>query len=251
MNVPARVAVSPMAPWSGSLDHPSTVLMPMTCQMPTPPSPTTSEPSSGFAEGHPIEWLLRAFALLAYGTMVWIVARHWWADTTRHTLLLLLVSEGLTMALIFVARRATERDISAAAMVATVLALTFFLWFDYADTLHLIPEWAGVALQVAGMMWQIGAKAVLGRSFGLLPAARGIVTGGPYRVVRHPIYLGYLVGHLGFLLSNFSLQNVLVLGGLYVAQMVRMLREEAVLEHSAEYRDYTRRVRWRIVPYVF
>jgi len=70
-------------------------------------------------------------------------------------------------------------------------------------------------------------------------------------VVRHPIYLGYLVGHLGFLLSNFSLQNVLVLGALYVAQTVRMLREEAVLGSSAEYRDYIRRVRWRIVPFVF
>jgi hypothetical protein len=54
--------------------------------------------------------------------MVAIVARHWWADTTRHTLLLLLVSEGLTLALIFFARRASHRDLSAAAMVSTVLA---------------------------------------------------------------------------------------------------------------------------------
>ena len=219
--------------------------------MQTPPSPTSPEPTSDPAEGRRVEWLLRAFALLAYGTMVAIVARHWWADTTRHTLLLLLVSEGLTLALIFFARRASHRDLSAAAMVSTVLALTFFLWFDYADTAHFIPEWAGVALQVFGMLWQISAKVVLGRSFGLLPAARGIVTGGPYRVVRHPIYLGYLVGHLGFLLSNFSLQNVLVLGALYVAQTIRMLREEAVLGGSAEYRDYTRRVRWRIVPFVY
>ena len=219
--------------------------------MQTPPNPRIPEPTSAPAEGRRVEWLLRAFALLAYGTMVAIVARHWWADTTRHTLLLLLVSEGLTLALIFFARRASHRDLSAAAMLSTVLALTFFLWFDYADTARFIPEWAGVALQVGGMLWQISAKVILGRSFGLLPAARGIVTGGPYRVVRHPIYLGYLVGHLGFLLSNFSLQNVLVLGALYVAQTIRMLREEAVLGGSAEYRDYTRRVRWRIVPFVF
>ena len=244
--------VSPCLLWRHGLGH-SIIhrLVADNLQMQTLPSPSAPEPSVGCSEGRPTEWLLRAFALLAYATMVWIVARHWWADTTRHTLLLLLASEGLTMALIFVARRATQRDISAAAMVATVLALTFFLWFDYANTLRLIPEWAGVALQLAGMLWQISAKAVLGRSFGLLPAARGIVTGGPYRVVRHPIYLGYLVGHLGFLLSNFSLQNVLVLGGLYVAQAIRMLREETVLAGSAEYRDYTRRVRWRIVPYVY
>jgi protein-S-isoprenylcysteine O-methyltransferase Ste14 len=48
---------------------------------------------------------------------------------------------------------------------------------------------------------------VLGRSFGLLPAQRGLVVVGPYRFVRHPIYFGYLIGHIGFLLVNFSWRN--------------------------------------------
>jgi protein-S-isoprenylcysteine O-methyltransferase Ste14 len=197
------------------------------------------------------EWLLRAFGLLAYGIMVWIVARNWLADTSRYTLLLLLLSEGLTLALVLFARRAVVRDLAPAAVASTVVAMTFFLWFEYADTLHLIPEWVGVTLQTVGMTWQIAAKIALGRSFGLLPAARGLVTNGPYRVVRHPIYLGYLIGHIGFLLSNFSLQNLLVLCALYGAQTIRMLREEAVLGESVAYRDYAARVRWRIVPFVF
>jgi protein-S-isoprenylcysteine O-methyltransferase Ste14 len=200
------------------------------------------------------EWLLRAFGLLAYGTMVWIVARHWWADTSRHTLLLLLVSEGLTLALILFAKRAHDRDLSPAAIASTVSAMTFFLFFDYSGTLRLIPEWAGVALQCAGMAWQITAKMTLGRSFGLLPAVRGLVTGGPYQVVRHPIYLGYLIGHVGFLLSNFSLQSLLVLAILYTAQTVRMLREESMLKGSEQqgaYHAYCDAVRYRIVPFVF
>lgn len=201
-----------------------------------------------------VEFLLRVFALLVYGSFVVVIARNWWVDTSRYTLLLLLVSEGLTVALLLFARRAVLRDASPVAIGVTALALSFFLFFEYSGTLHLIPEWLGVGLLLCGVAWQILAKLALGRSFGVLPAVRGLVTRGPYRVVRHPIYMGYLVGHVGFLLSNFSLQNLLVLALLYCAQTVRMLREEAVLrrgEHGGDYLAYCAQVRWRIIPFVF
>lgn len=201
-----------------------------------------------------LEWTLRAFALCAFGTFAWIVARHWWVDTSRYTLPLLVVSEALTVVLLLFARRAVMRDLSFVAIASTVLALSFFLFFEFSATLHLIPEWAGITLQTLGVAWQIVAKLALGRSFGVLPAARGLVTHGPYRVVRHPIYLGYLIGHVGFLLSNFSLQNLLALVMLYTAQTLRMLREESVLragEQQGAYHAYCAAVRYRIVPFIF
>src|SRR5262249_28469043 len=58
----------------------------------------------------------------------------------------------------------------------------------------------GMALQFLGML-------SLGRSIGIVPAHRGIKTGGLYRWVRHPLYLAYTVTQVGYLLCNPGLQN--------------------------------------------
>ena len=204
------------------------------------------------AEGRLTEWLLRGFALLL---MVFVVARWghaWLIDTSRWTALLLLVSEGYTLVLVLLARRASQRDLSLLAMLATMYATCFVVLLDPQGTVRLAPEWLGASLQAAGMAWQFTAKIFLGRSFGLLPAQRGLVMAGPYRVVRHPIYFGYLIGHIGFLMVNFSWRNAAVLALLYVAQVVRIRREEAVLAASStDYRGYQRRVRWRLLPGVY
>ena len=197
------------------------------------------------------EWLLRGFALLAYGFAVSNLASAWWADHSRLTLLLLLLTEGYTLLLVMTARRASIRDMAPATVIATIYAAFFFVALDARDTTRLIPEAAGVLLQVLGTCWQFTSKFFLGRSFGLLPAHRGLVMAGPYRLVRHPIYLGYLIGHIGFLLANFSWWNFGVLALLYVAQVYRIAREEAVLSASADYRAYQQRVRWRLLPFVY
>lgn len=204
------------------------------------------------AEGPLTEWLLRGLALLLMAFIVLRWGHAWMLDPSRWTALLLLVTESYTLMLVLLARRATQRDLSATAMVATTYATCCAVLLNPQDTIRLAPEWIGVALQLASMGWQFTAKIVLGRSFGLLPAQRGIVTAGPYRVVRHPIYCGYLIGHIGFLAANFSWRNALVLALLYVAQVVRILREEAMLAASdVNYQRYQHQVRWRILPFVF
>ena len=94
-------------------------------------------------------------------------------------------------------------------------------------------------------------KMSLGYSFGLLPANRGLVDYGVYRVVRHPIYLGYLITHASFLLSHPSVWNVVVMGGGDLALIVRAFFEEQILTRDAAYKRYCATVKWRLVPGVY
>ena len=215
------------------------------------PTPRPNPPAAP-AEGQLTEWLLRAFAVLLMAFVVVRWGHAWMVDPTRWTALLLLVSECYTLMLVLLARRASLRDASPLAMAATVYATCAVALLDPADTTRLAPEWVGATLQVLSMLWQFTAKIFLGRSFGLLPAQRGLVVGGPYRFVRHPIYFGYLIAHIGLLLANFSWRNAGVLALLYVAQVIRIRREESVLEaDNGEYRLYRQRVRWRLLPFVY
>lgn len=188
-------------------------------------------------------FLFAGFAYAAY--------RYWQADPTRITLLGIVVAESLSVCLALLARIPRERDWHPLAMISALCATYYFLGIRLAPGVHVIPEAAGVALQLAGLAWQIYAKLSLRLSFGLLPAHRGIVTDGAYRVVRHPMYLGYLISHIGFFLVNFSGQNALVYCGLYVFQAVRIVREERLLSTDPEYQAYKERVRYHILPGVF
>jgi len=165
--------------------------------------------------------------------------------------LLLTIAESVTVLLILIARPPEDVNIGFKTCLLTACGTYYFLAVNLGAGVQLVPPWLSEGFQVAGICWQLLSKLYLGNRFGLLPANRGIVDRGPYRIVRHPIYLGYLVNHIGFLLSAFSLPNLGIYCLLYLFQTGRLLEEEKLLSKDKLYREYCAAVRAHLIPGVF
>ncbi len=106
----------------------------------------------------------------------------------------------------------------------------------------------GLVLQVAGLALCVAAFISLGRSFGFAPADRGVRRRGPYAIVRHPIYAGYVLLQLGYVSQSLSIRNVLVMVFVSSCNVGRIRAEERFLDTGNEYASYKAAVRWRLVP---
>ncbi len=171
--------------------------------------------------------------------------------TGRITGVLLMASEALVVVLTVFRRPAGLVDRTAKARFLTALSMFGPPLVRPASYMAVAPETITALITGVGLLVVVAGKVSLGRSFGLAPANRGIVCSGVYRFVRHPIYLGYLLTHIGFLLANPTSWNLPLLIGADIALMFRAMLEEQALGADLGYREYTQRVRWRILPGMF
>jgi protein-S-isoprenylcysteine O-methyltransferase Ste14 len=171
--------------------------------------------------------------------------------TGHITGLLLLVSEALIVVLTVVRRRPRTVDRSAVAVVTTAVSIAGPPLLRAGDMPGLLPDLATAMISAIGLILVIGAKIALGRSFGIAPANRGVVAAGPYGLVRHPIYAGYVITHLAFVAAHPTLLNMAIVLVADTALIARALVEERVLATDVEYQAYCRRVGWHLVPGVF
>ncbi len=118
-----------------------------------------------------------------------------------------------------------------------------------APEMHEMPVLQG--LQLAGMLLSIYGIASLNRSIGLVAAHRGVQATGAYKYLRHPIYAGYFLSFTAFWAQNFTLANTAALAFWMALEFMRIFAEEKVLSQDPAYAEYTRKVRWRMLPYVF
>ena len=109
----------------------------------------------------------------------------------------------------------------------------------------------GLALVLLGNCFQIWAKLFLRRSFGIAPANRGIKRTGPYRYVRHPMYAGYMLSHIGIFMLMPSLLNLTIYVIGWSAQILRLNAEENLLGLDSDYRAFMGKVKYRLIPGIY
>lgn len=137
------------------------------------------------------------------------------------------------------------------ALVICGLCKTYYWLFDLTTPGDDLKFFFGSGLIVFATFTWIASVFWLGKSFSILPALRDLRTTGPYRFVRHPIYLSYVIMDFGFLLSYPSLRNCVVVAlalGLYT---IRISMEEKLLGNLEAYGEYRLRTRFRLIPFVY
>jgi protein-S-isoprenylcysteine O-methyltransferase Ste14 len=163
--------------------------------------------------------------------------------------LLIMISEGMTGLMIVIRRPGPMMNTGYGWAIAIIG--TFAPLLVAPEGVDWVPPAVAVGFMTIGLLCSISAKIFLRRSFGIVPANRGIQSEGPYRIVRHPIYFGYLLAQIGFLSQSLSTYNALIYAACWMAMVLRIKAEEEVLSTSPEYRDYQRVVTKRLIPFVW
>lgn len=159
---------------------------------------------------------------------------------------LLLIFINTVTIVLFITRRDATRVGNKMELLIAVSGtfMVAFLKGPNAQDIHWLPT----TIQLIALIGWAAALMALGRSFGIVPADRGLVQHGPYRFVRHPLYAFETLFLLGFFLALPTLRSGVIIVATLTLQAIRILREERILQG---YEGYKTKVRWRVLPGVW
>jgi protein-S-isoprenylcysteine O-methyltransferase Ste14 len=185
--------------------------------------------------------------VLAFGLMVYACYRKY-RDTGSINWFGLLVVNCLFVAMYIVRRDATS--ISSSPLLWVLAFAGTCAPLIMRPTAPAASAVTGNLVQVMGLCAVAASLLSLRRSFGIVPAHRGIRTRGLYNVVRHPLYASELLAILGFAIANPSLWNIGLLLADCLLQFARARAEEQFLGTDPVYAQYQARVTYRFIPLV-
>ena len=135
-----------------------------------------------------------------------------------------------------------------AAFVGTYMPWTIAF---FGETDKALPNLASTACVLIGMVMMLVTVRHLGRSFSLVPQARNVVQTGPYRWIKHPLYLAEEIAVLGVVLRNPTPLTAVLLVLHIGVQVCRIYYEEDLLRRNCpEYCGYEA-LRWTSIPHVW
>jgi Phospholipid methyltransferase len=209
--------------------------------------PSSSSRSTGWLVGPWVDRGIAALAVAPFAEQLFLAARAGRIGIAEATVIVNYTLLVLTMVLRTPPVRITRNPwYWALTFVATYWGFLTVLLYE--PGLRLAPEWVTLSISALSLLVSVFARLSLGRSMGLLPAERAIVTTGAYAIVRHPVYTGLFVSLVGWHLSASSWRNLgldVVAVGLFVAKTIA---EERFLSQNPAYVAYMRSVRWRFFP---
>ena len=187
-----------------------------------------------------------AAALLAY-----LAYRVWPNDFSSENAfsILVLLSEGVVV-LFLLARKPTE-GISMKLGDWLIAAAGSFLVLLVGKGGDPISAPIGMLLAMVGIVMHVGAKLSLNQSYGLVAANRGVKVNGMYKLVRHPMYSGYILSHAGLILLAPSAWNIAIYFAVWGLLVARIFAEERILGQDPLYRNLCGVVRYRLFPGLF
>jgi protein-S-isoprenylcysteine O-methyltransferase Ste14 len=115
--------------------------------------------------------------------------------------------------------------------------------------------WLGLALTIGGCAFAVWARTILGSNWSSMVTVKQdheLILRGPYAVVRHPIYSGFLLALTGTVIAVGEIRAFIGLGLAFIGFLLKSTAEEKFMreEFSTEYSRYSQRVR-RLIPFVF
>jgi protein-S-isoprenylcysteine O-methyltransferase Ste14 len=144
--------------------------------------------------------------------------------------------------------RSAPTGLAVVASYAYPYAQVAYLWWIPGQ-----PVWpaGGFVLLVLAACLSLASLLALGRRFGVRPALRGLTTKGPYRLVRHPMYLAYVLADIGYNLQESNVGTGALVAAGWAALLYRIRAEERLLSHHPGWPVYAASVRRRLLPGVW
>lgn len=166
----------------------------------------------------------------------------------------------------FTAKRTQRTQSSVSRVLHLCLEFTaFFLLFgriawprwlrrQFVSEQSMAAAWTGLALTAAGIAFVIAARFWIGTNWSArvtIKEDHQLIQNGPYALVRHPIYSGFILAYLGTAIVYGEIRGLLGVALSALGWVLKLRTEEALLseQFGSAYLDYKRRVK-ALVPFV-